>query len=130
MSTDDSAAASDESDSPGEGFANLRAQLRNLPRRTAPSSFEADLERRLTSQSAGAPIVRMLRMRPFLAAMTTLGGILLVLSFLLFPGRMDTTRSSAVSPAPEAAKARIHARTDTADGDSLARVKKVSTTVP
>lgn len=134
MSTEESAdSSSDDSDSPAEGYKELRAQLRNLPRRPAPASFEAELERRLTSRQQ-PPIVRVLRMRPFLAIMTTLGGLLIFLSFFLFPGGVDTTRSSAVSPATEisqdASKAQIYAKTDTAGGDTLAGVKSVSTALP
>ncbi len=127
MSTDDSAASTDDSDSASDGFADLRARLRSLPRRTAPSSFEADLERRLTSPPR-VPAVRVLPMRPFLAVVTTIGGLLLFLSFLLSPGRIDPTPSPAAAPAarssPNSAGVEIEAKSDTARPDSLAALPR------
>ncbi len=128
MSNDDSAPGSEDGESPGESYKELRAQLRSLPRRTAPPSFEAELEQRLNAP-ARPPSAGVLRMHPFLTGVTTIGGVLLLLSFLVFPGGVDTTGPSAVSPAteiaPDAAGSRIQAKADTADGDSLARVKRI-----
>ncbi len=133
MSTEANADSSDDGDSPGDGFAELRTQLRNLPRRAAPASFETELARRLASPP-GAPVLRLLRIGPLIAAVTTLGGLVVFLTFLLFPTRIETPRSAADAPATEmsqdAPEAKIVAKPDTLGGDSLISVKRISTAVP
>ncbi|HEX9006760.1 MAG TPA: hypothetical protein VF889_05670 [Bacteroidota bacterium] len=133
MSTEARAGGSDDGESPGDGFAELRTQLLNLPRRAAPDSFETELARRLASPPA-VPLLRLLRMGPLIAAVTTLGGLVVVLLILLFPGKIESPRSAAVAPATEMSQdpleGKILAKPDTVGADSLTSVKRVSTAVP